>query len=158
VWILHFLPDSFVGLVVDLVFWFGLLATAISFFLLKYLARLVPAVGPYATAIQIASVTVFLVGVYLKGSYSTEMAWRDRVRDLEQQVAAAEQRSNEVNEVIKTQTVTRTKVVKERGEEIVKYIDREVVKYDTKFAPGGICEIPKEFITAHNRAAEAPTK
>lgn len=98
------------------------------------------------------------MGVYLEGSYSTEMSWRDRVRDLEQQVAAAEQRSNEVNEVIKTQTVTRTKVVKERGEEIVKYIDREVVKYDTKFAPGGICEIPKEFITAHNRAAEAPTK
>lgn len=157
-WILHFLPDTFVELVVNLVFWSGLLATVISCFLLKYLVRLVPAVSPYTTALQIASVAVFLMGVYLEGSYSTEMSWRDRVRDLEQQVAAAEQRSNEVNEVIKTQTVTRTKVVKERGEEIVKYIDREVVKYDTKFAPGGICEIPKEFITAHNRAAEAPTK
>jgi hypothetical protein len=30
-----------------------------------------------------------------------------------------------------------------------------VIKYDTKFAPGGVCEIPKEFIKAINDAAEA---
>lgn len=151
-WILHFLPDSFVELVVDLIFWSGLLATIISCFLLKYLVRLLPAVSAYTGPVQIASVALFLTGVYFEGSYSTEMAWRERVADLEKQVAAAEQRSNEVNEEIKTQTVTRTKVVKQRGEEIVKYIDRELVKYDTS------CVIPKEFITAHNRAAEAPTK
>jgi hypothetical protein len=52
--------------------------------------------------------------------------------------------------------ITKTKVVKERGDEIIKYVDREIVKYDTKFLPGGICEIPKEFIKAHNDAAEPP--
>ena len=41
-----------------------------------------------------------------------------------------------------------------QGAEVIKYVDREVVKYDTKFAPGGICEIPKEFFTAHDDAAK----
>ena len=42
------------------------------------------------------------------------------------------------------------------GKQIIvkQYIDREIVKYDTKFAPGGQCEIPKEFIDAHNQSAE----
>jgi hypothetical protein len=52
--------------------------------------------------------------------------------------------------------VTKTQVVKDRGAEIIKYIDREIVKYDTKFLPGGECKIPKEFIESHNKAAEAP--
>ena len=157
-WLLHFFPNSFIEWIVDLVFWTGLLATIVTCFLLKHLIRLLPTLSPYTTAVQIGSVAIFLAGVYFEGSYSTEMAWRERVKDLEEQVAAAEQRSNEVNNEIKTQTVTRTRVIKERGADIIQYVDREVVKYDTKFAPGGICEIPKEFITAHNRAAEAPTK
>ena len=51
--------------------------------------------------------------------------------------------------------MTKTQIVKTRGKDIVKYVDREIVKYDTKFAKGGMCEIPQEFIKAHNDAAEA---
>ena len=43
--------------------------------------------------------------------------------------------------------VTKTQVVKQRGEDIIKYVDKEIVKYDNT------CVIPKEFIEAHNRAA-----
>jgi hypothetical protein len=49
-------------------------------------------------------------------------------------------------------TVTKTQVVKQRGEDIVKYIDREVVKFDAN------CAVPKEFVATHNQAAEAPKK
>jgi hypothetical protein len=54
--------------------------------------------------------------------------------------------------------VTRTQLVREKGQEVIRYVDREIVRYDTKFAPGGQCEIPEEFIKAHNDAAEAPQK
>jgi hypothetical protein len=57
---------------------------------------------------------------------------------------------------IETKFVTKTQIVKERGKEIIQYVDREIVKFDTKFLPGGECEIPKEFIQMHNKAAEAP--
>jgi hypothetical protein len=55
-----------------------------------------------------------------------------------------------------TKVVTKTQVIRTRGADIVKYVDREIVRYDEKFAKGGICEIPQEFIKAHNSAAEAP--
>jgi hypothetical protein len=55
-----------------------------------------------------------------------------------------------VNEVIKERVVTKTQVVKQRGEATVEYITREVVKHNAG------CVIPPEFINAHNRAAETP--
>ena len=151
-WLLHLLPDSSLALIINLVLWGGLAATVISCFVLKHILRLVPALAVYLPAIQIASVVLFLTGVYLEGSYTTEMTWRARVVELEKQVAVAEARSKEVNTVIEVQTVERTKVVKERGKNIIKYVDREIVKYDS------MCPIPKEFVKAHNEATEAAPK
>jgi hypothetical protein len=78
------------------------------------------------------------------------------VKEVEAKLAIAEQQSKEENVKIETKVITKTQVIRTRGKDIVKYVDREIVKYDTKFAPGGVCEIPKEFIKAHNDAAEAP--
>jgi hypothetical protein len=69
-------------------------------------------------------------------------------------LAKAEAESQKENVKIVEKIVTKTQIVKERGADIIRYVDREVVKYDTKFAPGGVCEIPNEFIKAHNDAAE----
>ena len=72
--------------------------------------------------------------------------------DPETKVAQAEAQSATLNTQLVEITATKTQVVRERGRDIVKYVDREVVKYDTT------CVIPKEFVTVHNRAAEAPKK
>ena len=157
-WLLHFLPDSFLTFVVNATLIVGIVATVLSFFVLKPLLRWVPGLSKYATLLQVVSVLILTAGVYFKGGYSTEMQWRDRVKDLEAKLAKAEEQSAQVNTKIETKVITKTKVIRERGEEIIKYVDREVVKYDTKFAPGGVCEIPKEFIKAHNDAAEGPKK
>jgi hypothetical protein len=77
---------------------------------------------------------------------------------MEAKVAQAEAQSAQENVKIVEKIVTKTQIVKERGQDIIRYVDREVVKYDTKFAPGGQCELPKEFIKALNDAAEAPIK
>ena len=87
-----------------------------------------------------------------------EMAWRERVAEVEAKLKIAQEQSAKENTRIETRVVNRTKLIRERGQEITKYVDREVVKYDTKFMPGGICEIPQEFIKAHNDATEAPKK
>jgi len=78
------------------------------------------------------------------------------VAAVEARVATAEAASREANTKIVTKVVTKTQVIRTRGDTITKYIDKEIVRYDTKFAPGGECEIPKEFIKALNDAAEAP--
>jgi hypothetical protein len=101
-------------------------------------------------------IALLVVGVYWRGGYAIEMEWRARVAEVEARVAAAEAQSREANTKIVTKVVTKTQVIKTRGEDIIKYVDKEIVKYDEKFAKGGVCEIPTEFIKAHNSAAEQP--
>jgi hypothetical protein len=124
--------------------------------ILGFFIKFIPIVNTYRLPIQIASIIIFCTGIYWQGGYSVEQAWRERVEEMEAKVTAAEAASKETNTKIVTKVVTKTQVIRTRGADIVKYVDREIVKYDTKFAPGGECEIPKEFIKALNDAAEQP--
>jgi 4-hydroxyphenylpyruvate dioxygenase-like putative hemolysin len=90
------------------------------------------------------------------GGYGTEMEWRKRVEDMQAKIAKSEQESKSANDKINTKVETKIKIIREKGIIVKQYIDREVTKYDTKFMPGGECEIPKEFIKAHNDSAEVP--
>jgi hypothetical protein len=70
------------------------------------------------------------------------------MKDLREKVTVAEEKSVEETVKIETKYINKTQVIRERGEDVLKYIDREVVKYDST------CVIPKEFVEAHNKAAE----
>jgi hypothetical protein len=150
-WILHFLPDAVILWTCNIVLLAGILLTVTAFFIKR-----IPIINQYRTPAQILGIALLVMGVYWRGGYAIEMEWRERVAEAEARVAAAEAQSAEENVKIVTKVVTKTQVIRTRGETITKYIDREIVKYDTKFAPGGQCEIPKEFIKAINDAAEAP--
>lgn len=144
-WILKWLPfwifyaTFFVGLL-------GFIAT----YLLRFVP--IPALFMYKTPIQIVSAILMIVGVYMSGAISNEEAWLAKVKELEVKVAQAEAKSQEVNVQVVEKVVTKTQVVRERGKDIIQYVDREVVKYDSK------CEIPKEAVTAVNQAAEGAKK
>lgn len=146
-WILQWLPDwLFYG-----IFFAGLLGL-----LATYVMKFIPFVYVYRTPIQAVSILAIAIGTYMSGAISNEEAWQARVKEMEAKVAAAEAESQKENVKVVEKVVTKTQIVRTRGQDIVKYVDREIIKYDTKFAPGGVCEIPKEFIKAHNDAAEAP--
>jgi len=146
-WILHFLPESLILFVTTALLLAGIVTTTISF---------LPVLAQYRTPTQVLGIALLVAGVYFRGGYSIEMEWRERVAEMEQKVAEAQAESQKVNETVKTRVVTKTQVIRTRGENIVKYVDREVVKYNTKFAPGEQCELPQEFVKAINDAAEAP--
>ena len=136
-WILQFLPNW-----IFYVLCFGGVAAFLATKFVKIL--------PNAQLIQAASVAVVLFSIYMIGAISNNDAWLARIKDLETKVAQAEAKSAATNTDIVEKTVVKTQIVKQRGQDIVKYVDREVVKYDTT------CVIPKEFVLVHNRAAEAP--
>ena len=150
-WILHFLPDALILWTCNVVLLAGVLLTVTAFFIKR-----IPVINQYRTPAQILGIALLVVGVYWRGGYAIEQEWRERVAEVEARVAAAEAQSREENVKIVTKVVTKTQIIRTRGETITKYIDREIVQYDTKFAPGGQCEIPREFIKALNDAAEAP--
>jgi len=146
-WILSWLPNwIFYG-----IFFAGLLGL-----LATYVMKFIPFVYVYRTPIQAISVLAIAIGTYMSGAISNEEAWQTRVKEMEAKVAAAEAESQKENVKIVEKVVNKVQIVRTRGEDIVKYVDKEIVKYDTKFLPGEICEIPNEFVEAHNRAAEAP--
>jgi len=146
-WILSWLPN-WIFYVIFFAGLLGLLAT--------YVMKFIPFVYMYRTPIQAVSVLAIAIGTYMSGAISNEEAWQARVKEMEAKVAAAQVESLKENVKIVEKVVKKTEYIKTRGQDIVKYVDKEIVKYDTKFLPGGVCEIPKEFIKAHNNAAEAP--
>jgi hypothetical protein len=138
-WILQFLPNW--------IFYLLLLAGIAAFVVTKFVKIL-----PQAQLIQVGSIVAILFSMFMIGAISNNNAWLARVKDLEVKVAEAEAKSATTNTDIVQKTVVKTQIVKERGQDIIKYVDREVVKFDAN------CVIPKEFVTTHNRAAEAPKK
>ena len=149
-WILQWLPNwIFYAVLIAGVF--GLAAS----YLIRFLS-FIPFLYVYKTPIQLGSIAAIVIGTFMSGAIYDNDAWEARVKEMEEKVAIAETQSKEENIKIVEKIVTKTQVIKTRGQDIVKYIDREVVKYDTKFTPGGECEIPKEFIKSINDAAEAP--
>jgi len=146
-WILSFLPDWIFHAIVIA----GLVAVIVGTFL-----KSIPVINNYSLPIKVIGYIALALGIFLEGGLNNEKVWQARVKEVEEKLAIAEAKSKEENVKIETKIITKTQVIKTRGKDIVKYVDREIVKYDTKFAPGGICEIPKEFIKAHNDAAEEP--
>ena len=144
-WIMSFLPLW----IFHLLFFIGVIALAASLLL-----KSIPLLNQYRIPVQIGAILVILLATWFEGAISCQESWEARVREMEAKVAKAEQESKETNTVIQEKVVKQIQIVKTRGDEIIKYVDREIVKYDTKFAPGGQCEIPAEFIKAHNDAAE----
>ena len=140
-WILNFLPDWF---------FYIILIAGVGGLAASYLMKFIPFVYMYKTPIQIGSVVAIVLGTFMIGAAWNDQEWRRRVAEMEQKVAAAEVQSNEENVKIVTKIVKKTEIVRTRGEDIVKYVDREVVKYNDR------CEIPNEFVKVLNDAAELP--
>jgi hypothetical protein len=152
-WILHFLPDS-------VILWFCniLLLTGLVLVIAGFFAHRIPLVWQYQLPFKVLGIALLVAGVYFRGGYGVEMAWRERVAEVEAKLKVAEEQSAKENVRIQERVVKKTEYITRRGQDIIQYVDREIVRYDTKFAPGGQCEIPREFIKALNQAAEAPPK
>jgi hypothetical protein len=144
-WILYLLPSWYTHAVPIL----GIAIILISMFL-----KVIPFISTYYLPLRIIGFVIFVFGIFFEGVMFSGKELESKVKELEAKVVEAEAKSVVVNTKIVEKIVTKQKVIKERGEEIIKYVDKEIIKYDVKFAPGGQCEIPKEFITIHNKAAE----
>jgi len=145
IWILSFIPDWFWTLVLI----FGILGT-----LAAWVLKFIPFVSTYRLPIQVASIIALVAGVYFQGVIANEAKWQDKIAELQKKVNEAEVKSKETNIVIQEKIVTNTKIIKEKGKDIISYIDREIVKKEEIIKYIEQCPVPKEIINLHNQAAE----
>jgi hypothetical protein len=160
-WLITFLPDAMVALVI-----YTIMIAGAGLLIASGLTRWFPAVLAYRVPMQVMGIVIFSFGIYLQGGRANEAAWQQRVQDLEVKIAQAEAASAQATVQIVEKVVTKTQVVREKSNDIVKYIDRyndrevlkeipgperirveEVIKYVER------CPVPAELLDAHNRAA-----
>ena len=140
-WLLNWLPDwifyaiGFVGLI-------GLFST----YLLQFIP--IPAISMYKAPIQLVSIVLIAFATYMSGGIANEAKWNAKVTEVEAKVAAAEVESSKQNVKIIEKVVNKTEYITRKGNDVIQYVDREIVKYDN------LCVIPKEFIKAHNDATD----
>jgi len=150
-WILHFLPDTIILWFCNILLLVGVVLTAAGLF-----AHRIPVIWQYQLPFKILGIALLVLGVYFRGGYAVEAEWRERVAEVEAKLAVAQQKSVDANTKIDTAAKEKIRVIRGQTQIVRQYIDREVIKYDTKFLSGGQCEIPQEFIQAHNKSAERP--
>jgi len=108
----------------------------------------IPLISTYKIPITVLGYVLLAFGLFFEGGLNNDMAWQARVAEMELKVAVAEVQSAKENTKIVEKVIKKTEYIKTRGKDVVQYIDREVTKYDNT------CVIPKEFVKAHNDAAE----
>ena len=134
--ILNFIPNWFFPTL-------ALLAT-IVFIVTRYIKL------PQAQLISYASIIVFSLTVFMWGANFNNDYWLAKVEEVRAQLAIMQLESAKENTKIIEKVVTKRELVRVQGSDVIKYIDREIVKYDTS------CKIPESVIEAHNKAIKAP--
>ena len=142
-WIINWLPEF----VVHLIFLAGIVGTIAGFVL-----GFIPFVSKYKLPIQIISLLLLSLGVYLEGGLAEKAKWELRVKEMEAKVAEAQAKAAETNIQIVEKVVTEKEYIRLKGQKVTEYIDREVKVFDSN------CTVPEVAIKAHDMSAanEAP--
>ena len=144
-WIISVLPEW----VFHMLLIAGILGVTAGFVL-----GMIPVVKRYTIPIRVISLIVLSLALYLEGGLADNKEWELKVKEMEAKVAKAEAEAANKNTEIQEKVVEKTKVIREKGRDIIKYIDREVVKDNEVIKYVERCPaIPAAIIEEHNKAA-----
>jgi hypothetical protein len=134
--LLSFLPDW--------IFYILLFLSGAGLFVATFLGKL-PFIGTYAKAIQIGSAIVLVFSIYMCGGIANEAGWREKVLKQQAEIAQLKQKEAEVSTKVVTKYIDKITVVKEKNNEIAKFINQDA---DAK------CQLPNSFSVLHDAAAK----
>jgi hypothetical protein len=144
-WMLSLIPDN-------ILIWIYYLFTfaGLALYIGSKLVKLIPFMGQYKLPAEIVGVIVLCGGFWLLGGYGVEMSWRDRAKEMQAKVDAAETKSKETNVVIQTKIVERVKLVEKKVEVVRNTIERD------KEAINAQCTVSDIAVKDYNAAIAAP--
>lgn len=142
-WMLSFIPDSVLQTLIFMILFIGA-----GGYILGSFGNLFLGIKPYSSLIKTLSTILMIAGVYFYGGYGVEMEWRQKAKELQAEIDRKDAVSAQVTEKIVTQYVDKVKIVKEKGNVIIK----EIPKYITKESDAN-CVIPNSFIVLHDSAS-----
>jgi len=102
----------------------------------------------YTLLLRYASLIVVALSLFLIGANWNNNYWLVKVKQVELQLAQAQAQSASENTKVVERIVVRRQLVKVRGNDVIKYIDRE------KLVINKDCKLPQSVIDLHNSAAK----
>ncbi len=146
-WMLGLIPDSVFIWITYLLF-----STGLVLYIASKLIKWFPIISRYKLLSEVVGVVLLVVGAYIYGAYGTEMAWREKVKELEAKVAESEAKSKTANSVIQEKIVTKVKEIKVFQDRI-----KEVIVEKEKIIDAQ-CKVPVEALDILNQAAKGSQK
>lgn len=146
-WLMSFVPDS-----VFIWITYILMGVGLAFYVASKLVAWLPIISRYKTPAEVLGVVLLVVGAYVFGSYGTEMAWRARVKELEEKVAKAEAEAKVTNSKIQTKIVERVKEIKVFQDRLKEVIVEKEKTIDAQ------CKVSPDAVEILNIAAKGAKK
>ncbi len=142
-WILNFLPPWIHQALILI----GLVGIIVSIFA-GFFSRFIPTLLLIKLPLQIISIGFLVFGVYLWGGIANQEMWEARVKEMQDKVAVAEQKSKEVNTEIQYKYIDKIKIVQEVQVVVQEKIKEVAVKIDSE------CKVTNEAVDILNTAAK----
>jgi hypothetical protein len=109
--LLSFIPDSWIQLIVHIIFGLGVAGLVITWLIQNVFDHFTGLI-PWIKTIRWVSIVLFVGGLYFEGGIGVESEWRSRVAQLEAKIKVAEQQSKDANDKLKNQVVSKVKIIK----------------------------------------------
>jgi hypothetical protein len=146
-WMFSIIPDA----VLNWVYWL-IIAVGITGMFAGWFGKFIPVYGRYISFIKPVGIILVVLGVWLRGGYDVEMAWRAKVAEAEAKVARAEAASQEVNTKLESERKKKAKVRTEYITTVKERIVKETQVIDAE------CKVAPEAISILNDAAKNSIK
>lgn len=141
-WILHFIPDSWLYKAVIAVMGIGLTGFLAGFFL-----AFIPGIKFWGGLIKYISLVILVAGVYFFGSYSTEMSWRAKVAEVQKKLDEANIKSKHETAKLQKKLNAQTLLIKQKAKDNANLIRKNASKIDAD------CKLNATAIELHNISA-----
>jgi len=110
-WMLSFIPDSWIQLAVHVIFGLGVAGLVLTWLIQNVFDHFTQLI-PWIKTVRWISIILFVGGLYLEGGIGVESEWRARVAQLEAKIKVAEQQSKDANDKLKNQVASKVKIIK----------------------------------------------
>jgi len=135
-WLINYIPS---------VIFHILLLISVVGILTSFFLGMVPFVSQYKTPIQIISILVLAFALYSEGSIANNESWQAKVKEQEQKVALAEQKSADLNERLQEALNYKTSIIEGKKNETIKEIKKYV--HDT-------CKLSNTAVSLHDSSSQ----
>jgi hypothetical protein len=146
-WMFSLIPDA----ILNWVYW-AIIVVGLTGLFAGWIGKFIPVYGNYARFLKPLGIVLLVLGVWLRGGYDTEMAWRAKVEEAQAKVAKAEAESQEFNTKLETERKKKAKVRTEYITTVKERIVKETQVIDAE------CKVAPEAINILNDAAKNPVK